>query len=107
MAGLCDLQDRQVLVADNTNSTVVIAIYGNNTNEVQFNTIIKSELVPGSKIWLHHTCLGIAHHEGDFFLDYGTALYKFSLSGKSSAECMMMQQIHLQVRIVAHSTWYY
>ncbi|KAH3771721.1 hypothetical protein DPMN_173049 [Dreissena polymorpha] len=34
------------------------------------------------KFQLKHGCIGIAHHQGDQFICSGSALYKYSLSGK-------------------------
>ncbi|KAH3790351.1 hypothetical protein DPMN_168549 [Dreissena polymorpha] len=63
---------------------VAVALHGNNSNihEVQFITVNQSQLAPGRKLELLHNCWGIAHHQGELFVSSGTALFKYSLSGK-------------------------
>ncbi|KAH3854875.1 hypothetical protein DPMN_097433 [Dreissena polymorpha] len=66
-----------------TPSEVAVTVDDNsNTHEVQFITVTKSQLVTGRKFQLQHECKGIAHHLGDLFICSGTALHKYSLSGK-------------------------
>ncbi|KAH3749735.1 uncharacterized protein LOC127847204 [Dreissena polymorpha] len=64
----------------------VIVDDGGNTQEVQFITVIQSQLVLGRKFKLGHQCTGIAHHQGDLFIASGTTLYKYSLSGRMFRE---------------------
>ncbi|KAH3882166.1 hypothetical protein DPMN_006097 [Dreissena polymorpha] len=51
-------------------------------DEVQFITVSQSQLAKSRKLELQHRCKGIAHHQGDLYICTGTALYKFTLSGK-------------------------
>ncbi|KAH3894366.1 hypothetical protein DPMN_018522 [Dreissena polymorpha] len=67
-----------------TPSEVAVAVIKNasNTHGVHFITVIQSEHVLGRKLQLKHSCLGIAHHQGDLFIASGTALFKYTLNGK-------------------------
>ncbi|KAH3879553.1 hypothetical protein DPMN_003456 [Dreissena polymorpha] len=66
-----------------TPSEVALAVDDDsNTHEVQFITVTHNQLVSGRKFKLPHTCKSIAHHQGDLFITSGTALYKYTLSGK-------------------------
>ncbi|KAH3790943.1 hypothetical protein DPMN_169151 [Dreissena polymorpha] len=51
-------------------------------DEVQFITVSQSQLAKGKKLKLQHTCYGIAQHQSDLYICSGTALYKYTLSGK-------------------------
>ncbi|KAH3749492.1 hypothetical protein DPMN_183990 [Dreissena polymorpha] len=53
-----------------------------NTHEVQFITVKNRKLVTGRKLQLPHECRGIAFHQGDLYITSGSALYKYTLSGK-------------------------
>ncbi|KAH3895646.1 hypothetical protein DPMN_019811 [Dreissena polymorpha] len=59
-----------------TPTEVAVAMY----DEVQFITVSQSQLAKGRT--LQHYCTGIAHNQGDLYVCSGTALYKFTLSGK-------------------------
>ncbi|KAH3807567.1 nuclear factor 7, brain-like [Dreissena polymorpha] len=64
------------------NEVAVTVLDLGNTHMVQFIKVGTSQLVPGKAFQLQHACRGIAHHHGDLFITSGTALYKYSLSGK-------------------------
>ncbi|XP_052220599.1 uncharacterized protein LOC127837496 [Dreissena polymorpha] len=40
------------------------------------------QLVTGKKLQLQHPCVGIACHQGDLYITSGTALCKYTMSGK-------------------------
>ncbi|KAH3815353.1 hypothetical protein DPMN_143875 [Dreissena polymorpha] len=61
---------------------VVVNENANNTHEVQFIKVTKSQLTPGRKLKLQHECSGIAHHQGELFITSGTAVFKYTLTGK-------------------------
>ncbi|KAH3703827.1 uncharacterized protein LOC127860222 [Dreissena polymorpha] len=112
ITAICVLPDGQVLVADMDNkkiklvdeqyqvvshwsvtaypkdicqitpSEVAVTVDDTNTNEVQFITVNKRQLVTGRKLQLQHTCNGIACHQEDLYITSDTALYKYKLSGK-------------------------
>ncbi|KAH3897631.1 hypothetical protein DPMN_021824 [Dreissena polymorpha] len=66
-----------------TPSEVAVAVDDRvNTHEVQFITVNQSQLTPGRKFQLQHCCYVIAHLMGDLFITSGTALFKYSPSGK-------------------------
>ncbi|KAH3879346.1 hypothetical protein DPMN_003248 [Dreissena polymorpha] len=50
--------------------------------EVQFITVSQSQLAKGRKLKLQYEGTGIAHNQGDLYICFGTALYKFTLSDK-------------------------
>ncbi|KAH3870139.1 hypothetical protein DPMN_033321 [Dreissena polymorpha] len=60
-----------------TPTEVAVAVH-----EVQFITVSQSQLAKSRKLKLQHECTGIAHNQGDLYICSGTALYKFTLSGK-------------------------
>ncbi|XP_052240028.1 uncharacterized protein LOC127850769 [Dreissena polymorpha] len=51
-------------------------------SEVQFIKINNSNLETDRKLKLQHKCFSISHHQGALFVTSGTALYKYSKSGK-------------------------
>ncbi|KAH3879707.1 hypothetical protein DPMN_003613 [Dreissena polymorpha] len=59
-----------------TPTEVAVAVH----DEVQFITVSQSQLAKGRK--LKFDCTGIAHNQGDLYICSGSALYKFTLSGK-------------------------
>ncbi|KAH3896486.1 hypothetical protein DPMN_020663 [Dreissena polymorpha] len=61
-----------------TPTEVAVAVH----DEVQFITVSQSQLAKSRKLKLQHECTGIAHNQGDLYICSGTALYKFTLSGK-------------------------
>ncbi|KAH3806311.1 hypothetical protein DPMN_134630 [Dreissena polymorpha] len=61
-----------------TPTEVAVAVH----DEVQFITVSQSQLAKSWKLNLQHECTGIAHNQGDLYICSGTALYKFTLSGK-------------------------
>ncbi|KAH3879536.1 hypothetical protein DPMN_003439 [Dreissena polymorpha] len=66
-----------------TPSEVAVAVDDDNyTHNVQFITVTQSQLTLGRKLELQHGCKGIDHHEGELFICSGTALFKYTLSGK-------------------------
>ncbi|KAH3876490.1 hypothetical protein DPMN_000334 [Dreissena polymorpha] len=71
---MCQITPTEVAVTVNDDNS--------NTHNVQFITITQNQLIPARKLQLQHACLGIAHHQGDLFIASGTALYKYSISGK-------------------------
>ncbi|XP_052259906.1 uncharacterized protein LOC127864276 [Dreissena polymorpha] len=71
---MCQITPSEVAVAMNKNAS--------NIHEVQFISVTQSQLAPGRKLELQHTCRGIAHHQGDLYICSRTALYKYTLSGK-------------------------
>ncbi|XP_052239846.1 uncharacterized protein LOC127850679 isoform X3 [Dreissena polymorpha] len=71
---MCPITPSEVAVAVNENDS--------NTHEVQFITVTQSQLTLGRKLELQHECRGIAHHQGELFICSGTALFKYTLSGK-------------------------
>ncbi|KAH3862320.1 hypothetical protein DPMN_025286 [Dreissena polymorpha] len=110
ITAICVLPDGQVLLADRNNKTVKllnqqyrvvshldvrtesqdicqitpsgVAVAVTYRNRVQFITVIQGQLALGKKFQLQHECTGIAHNQGDLYISSGTALYKFTLSGK-------------------------
>ncbi|KAH3837725.1 hypothetical protein DPMN_111126 [Dreissena polymorpha] len=61
---------------------VTLNDHENYTHEVQFITVNNNMLVTGWKFQVLHTCYGIAHHQGDLYITAGTALYKYTMSGR-------------------------
>ncbi|KAH3896021.1 hypothetical protein DPMN_020192 [Dreissena polymorpha] len=61
-----------------TPTEVAVAVH----DEVQFITVSQSQLAKSRKLKLQHECTGIAHNQGGLYICSGTALYKFTLSGK-------------------------
>ncbi|KAH3879679.1 uncharacterized protein LOC127876370 [Dreissena polymorpha] len=71
---MCQITPSEIAVAVDDNAS--------NTHNVQFITVTQSQLTLGRKLELQHTCIGIDHHEGELFICSGTALFKYTLSGK-------------------------
>ncbi|KAH3862344.1 hypothetical protein DPMN_025310 [Dreissena polymorpha] len=71
---MCQITPSEVAVAVNDDYS--------NTHNVQFITVTQSQLTLGRKLELQHTCIGIDHHEGELYICSGTALFKYTLSGK-------------------------
>ncbi|KAH3701939.1 hypothetical protein DPMN_076937 [Dreissena polymorpha] len=51
-------------------------------SEVQFIKVYNNQLVKDRKLKFHQYCYGIAFHQGDLYLTFCSALYKYSLDGK-------------------------
>ncbi|KAH3879092.1 hypothetical protein DPMN_002993 [Dreissena polymorpha] len=79
----CDVTDYVEDMCQITPSEIAVAVDDDsNTHDVQFITVTQSQLTLGRKLELQHTCIGIDHHEGELFICSGTALFKYTLSGK-------------------------
>ncbi|XP_052259887.1 uncharacterized protein LOC127864235 [Dreissena polymorpha] len=79
----CDVTGYVWDICQITPSEVAVAVDDDsNTHNVQFITVTQSQLTLGRKLELQHTCIGIDHHEGELFICSGTALFKYTLSGK-------------------------
>ncbi|KAH3737375.1 hypothetical protein DPMN_043958 [Dreissena polymorpha] len=66
-----------------TSSEVAVAVYGcRNTHEALFIEVCQNQLMPDRKFQVQHTCIDIAHQQGDLYISSGTALNRYSLSGK-------------------------
>ncbi|XP_052214273.1 uncharacterized protein LOC127832681 isoform X2 [Dreissena polymorpha] len=61
---------------------VAVTVDGGTNHEIWFITVNNNQLVTNRKLQLQHICGGIAHYQGDLFVTSGTALYKYSMSGK-------------------------
>ncbi|KAH3777970.1 hypothetical protein DPMN_179421 [Dreissena polymorpha] len=93
----CCVTAKPLDVCQITPSEVAVTVDdGSTTHEIQFITVINSQLVIGRKFQLKHECTGIAHHDGDLFVTSGRELYKYSLSGKGG--CMLYHD-HVQFYI--------
>ncbi|KAH3790416.1 hypothetical protein DPMN_168615 [Dreissena polymorpha] len=77
-----DLRAESQDICQITPSEVAVAVTYRNIHEVQFITVIQGQLALGKMFQLQHECTGIAHNQGDLYISSGTALYKFTLSGK-------------------------
>ncbi|KAH3895264.1 hypothetical protein DPMN_019425 [Dreissena polymorpha] len=73
-----DVRDEPLDMCLITPTEVAVAVH----DEVQFITVSQSQLAKSRKLKLQHECTGIAHNQGDLYICSGTALYKFTLSGK-------------------------
>ncbi|KAH3797987.1 hypothetical protein DPMN_151577 [Dreissena polymorpha] len=79
----CDVTEYVRDMCQITPSEIAVAVDDDsNTHNVQFITVTQSQLTLGRKLELQHTCIGIDHHEGELFICSGTALFKYTLSGK-------------------------
>ncbi|KAH3895719.1 hypothetical protein DPMN_019884 [Dreissena polymorpha] len=80
----CDVTEYVRDMCQITPSEVAVALDDNasNTHNVQFITVSQSQLTLGRKLELQHACIGIDHHDGELFICSGTALFKYTLSGK-------------------------
>ncbi|KAH3879267.1 uncharacterized protein LOC127875031 [Dreissena polymorpha] len=61
-----------------TPTEVAVAVH----DEVQFITVSQSQLAKSRKLKLQHECTSIVQNQGNLYICSGTALYKFTLSGK-------------------------
>ncbi|KAH3895342.1 hypothetical protein DPMN_019504 [Dreissena polymorpha] len=80
----CDVTEYVRDMCQITPSEVAVALDDNASNKhnVQFITVTQSQLTFGRKLKLQHGCIGIDHHEGELFICSGSALFKYTLSGK-------------------------
>ncbi|XP_052251363.1 uncharacterized protein LOC127858347 [Dreissena polymorpha] len=65
-----------------TPNEVAVTLDDGNTHVVQFITVHNRRLVIDRTLPLQHQCRGIDHHQGTLFVTSGTALYKYSMTGK-------------------------
>ncbi|KAH3873008.1 hypothetical protein DPMN_036232 [Dreissena polymorpha] len=79
----CDMTAQPLDICHITHSEVAVAVVDNrNAHEVQFITVNQSQLVKSRRLQLEHRCRAIAHQHGDMFICTGTALIKYTLSGR-------------------------
>ncbi|KAH3701628.1 hypothetical protein DPMN_076618 [Dreissena polymorpha] len=63
-------------------SEVAMIMNGSGKGVIRFINFSNKQLVKGMVIKLRQTCSGITCHDEDLYITVGTALYKYTLSGK-------------------------